>query len=55
MAACSKRNFNGVEKQPAHGFVLGSRVISSGNYGFLGWLNSMGTTKDIYDKFKNIQ
>ena len=55
MAACSKRSFNGVEKQPAHGFVLGSRVISSENYGFLGWLNSMGTTRDIHDKLKNIQ
>ena len=55
MAACSKRSFNGVEKQPAHWFVLGSQVISSGNYGFLGWLDNMGTTKDIHDKFKNIQ
>ena len=66
MAACRKRSFceaktkfqrsfNEVEKQPAHGFVLGSRVMSSENYGFLGWLNSMGTTRDIHDKLKNIQ
>ena len=55
MVACRKLSFNGVEKQPAHGFVLGSRVISSENYGFLGWLNSMGTTEDIHDKLKNIQ
>jgi len=27
MAACSKRNFNGVEKQPAHWFVLGGRAV----------------------------
>ena len=55
VSAKLKRNFNEVEKQPAHGFVLGSRVISSENYGFLGWLNSMGTTRDIHDKLKNIQ
>ena len=29
--------------------------MSSENYGFLGWLNSMGTTRDIHDKLKNIQ
>ena len=55
MAACRTLSSNRVEKQPAHWFVLGSRVMSSENYGFLGWLNSMGTTKDIYDKLKNIQ
>ena len=55
MVACWERSSNGVEKQPAHGFVLGSREISSENYGFLGWLNSMGTTRDIHDKLKNIQ
>ena len=55
VSAKLKRSFNGVEKQPAHWFVLGSRVISSENYGFLGWLNSMGTTRDIHDKLKNIQ
>ena len=27
MVACSKRNFNEVEKQPAHWFVLGGRVV----------------------------
>jgi len=42
-------------KSSLHIGFLGSRVISSENYGFLGWLDNMGTTKDIYDKFKNIQ
>ena len=55
MVACSKRSFNRVEKQPAHGFVLGGWVIGAGGYGFLGWMNSMGTTRDIHDKLKNIQ
>ena len=55
MAACRTLSSNRVEKQPAHGFVLGSQVMSSENYGFLGWLNSMGTTRYIHDKLKNIQ
>ena len=36
-------------------FVLGGWVIGAGGYSFLGWLNSMGTTRDIHDKLKNIQ
>ena len=27
MVACRKLSFNGVEKQPAHWFVLGGRVV----------------------------
>ena len=35
MVACRKRSFNEVEKQPAHWFVLGGRVIEAGGYGLL--------------------
>jgi len=54
MAACSKRNFNEL-KSSLHIDFLGSWVISSENYGFLGWLNSMGAAKIVHDKLKNIK
>ena len=37
MAACRKRSFNEVEKQPAHWFVLGGRFggLTDRPYGYL--------------------